>query len=95
MKDRSIPYVLAAEPSKSRTTSDHIRLACVECGKVEQFGTSLYKELKAELARTIGFEAHVCRFEAGGRCKACRGSPEKVPAVKKKKRSSNTTRVFR
>ena len=51
---------------------DHIHLACFQCGRVEEFTTPLYEQLKAELAHRLDFDARVCRFEAGGVCSACR-----------------------
>jgi Fur family ferric uptake transcriptional regulator len=57
---------------EAKTTSDHTHLACFRCGKIVEFASEVYEELKAEMERTTGFRIQVSRFEAGGLCKACR-----------------------
>lgn len=56
---------------EARTKSDHIHLACFRCGSVEEFTSSLYDELKAEIARMRGFHVQVSRLEVGGLCASC------------------------
>jgi Fur family ferric uptake transcriptional regulator len=57
-----------------KTRRDHLHLACFECGRIEEFATPLFEELKAEISRRSGFQIQVARLEVGGRCKACRDS---------------------
>ena len=55
-----------------RARRDHLHLACFECGRIEEFESPLFEELKAEIVREKGFEIQIVRMEAGGRCSACR-----------------------
>jgi Fur family ferric uptake transcriptional regulator len=62
---------------EAKTTSDHTHLACFRCGKIVEFASEVYEELKAEMERTTGFRIQVSRFEAGGLCKTCHAEEEK------------------
>jgi len=55
-----------------KTRRDHLHLACFECGRIEEFATPLFEELKAEISRRSGFQIQVARLEVGGRCRSCR-----------------------
>ena len=57
---------------EAKTREDHVHLACLECGKIEEFSSPVYKRLKQELARKSGFEIRVARLEVGGCCRECR-----------------------
>jgi Fe2+ or Zn2+ uptake regulation protein len=54
-----------------RSGTDQIRLACFECGKIEEFGSPLFEQLKQEIGHDRGFNVNVVRLEAGGRCRSC------------------------
>jgi Fur family ferric uptake transcriptional regulator len=54
-----------------RTGQGHIHLACYECGKIEEFMSPLFEQLKQEIERKLGFKISVVRMEAGGRCHDC------------------------
>jgi Fur family ferric uptake transcriptional regulator len=54
-----------------RAHVDHLHLACFECGRIEEFASSLFDQLKAEVARVTGFHIRVARLEIGGRCSQC------------------------
>ena len=54
-----------------RTTVDHLHLACVECGRIEEFTSPLFERLKAEISLRNEFEIRVIRLEVGGCCKTC------------------------
>ena len=56
---------------EAKTTNDHTHLACCGCGKIVEFASKIYEELKTEMERATGFRIQVSRFEAGGLCKAC------------------------
>jgi Fur family ferric uptake transcriptional regulator len=56
-----------------KTRRDHLHLACFQCGRIEEFSSPLFEQLKSELARQLGFEVRVTRLEVGGRCSACCG----------------------
>lgn len=59
-----------------RTRRDHVHLACLECGRIEEFSTPHFDELKGHIAREAGFDIRVTRLEVGGRCAVCRGKNE-------------------
>ena len=54
-----------------KTTREHIHLACFRCGRIEEFSSSLYEELKSEIAKQAEFKIRVSRLEVGGACRAC------------------------
>lgn len=54
-----------------KTRRDHLRLACFQCGWIEEFATPLFEQLNAEISRQSGFQIQVIRLEVGGRCSAC------------------------
>ncbi|MBS1875001.1 MAG: transcriptional repressor [Acidobacteria bacterium] len=53
---------------------DHVHLACLQCGQVEEFSSPLFEQLKREITEQTGFEILVTRLEVGGRCSVCRNS---------------------
>ncbi len=61
---------------EARGDRDHIHLACFKCGKIEEFGSSLFERLKQEIARERGFNISVVRMEVGGRCNNCVQHPK-------------------
>jgi Fur family ferric uptake transcriptional regulator len=54
-----------------KTTRDHVHLACFHCGRIEEFSSSLFEELKSQISSETGFEIRVTRLELGGKCRAC------------------------
>jgi Fur family ferric uptake transcriptional regulator len=54
-----------------RTQKDHLHLACLGCGTVEEFETPTFERLKREIAKENDFEIQVMRLEVGGLCSAC------------------------
>jgi Fur family ferric uptake transcriptional regulator len=60
---------------------DHIHVACLGCGKVREFESRLYEQLKQQIARDFAMKVTVSRTEVGGYCAEClaqeNGSPEK------------------
>src|SRR5580704_2818237 len=51
---------------------DHIHVACIRCGKVREFESELYEQLKSQISRDCGIEITVTRTEVGGLCADCR-----------------------
>jgi Fur family ferric uptake transcriptional regulator len=51
--------------------SEHIHLACFECGRIEELSSPLFDRLKAEIREQAGFTIRVTRLEVGGTCRAC------------------------
>lgn len=57
---------------ESHGPRDHIHVACIRCGKVREFESELYEELKKQISQDCGIEISVARTEVGGLCKDCR-----------------------
>jgi Fur family ferric uptake transcriptional regulator len=58
---------------EARATRDHIHLACVKCGRIQEFESALFEKLKGQIERERGFRIDVVRVEAGGYCHRCKG----------------------
>lgn len=56
---------------EARTTRDHIHLACLKCGRIQEFESSLFERLKGQIERERRFRIRVVRLEAGGYCDRC------------------------
>jgi Fur family ferric uptake transcriptional regulator len=56
---------------EARTTRDHIHLACVKCGRIQEFESTLFEKLKGQIERERRFQIRVARLEAGGICDRC------------------------
>ena len=50
---------------------DHIHVACLRCGKVREFESRLYEQLKEQIARDFNMKVTVSRTEVGGYCEDC------------------------
>ena len=57
---------------EARDDVDHVHLACLECGRIEEFTSPYFEKLKDNISRQSGFEISITRLELGGRCKQCR-----------------------
>ena len=57
---------------ESHGPRDHIHVACIRCGKVREFESELYEQLKSQISRDCGTEITVTRTEVGGLCADCR-----------------------
>jgi len=55
---------------------DHFHLACFGCGRIEEFTSPAFEQVKADISSQAGFEIRVIRLEAGGLCSMCAGSAE-------------------
>jgi Fur family transcriptional regulator, ferric uptake regulator len=56
---------------EAKTTRDHIHLACLKCGRILEFESSLFEKLKGQIEREQQFRIKVVRVEAGGLCDRC------------------------
>ena len=56
---------------------DHIHVACLRCGKVREFESRLYEQLKQQIARDFDMQVTVARTEVGGICNACLAASKK------------------
>jgi Fe2+ or Zn2+ uptake regulation protein len=50
---------------------DHIHVACLRCGKVREFESRLYEQLKQQIAADCDIQVTVSRTEVGGICNDC------------------------
>jgi Fur family ferric uptake transcriptional regulator len=57
---------------ESHGPRDHIHVACMNCGKVREFESELYENLKNQISQDCGIEITVMRTEVGGLCADCR-----------------------
>lgn len=58
---------------EARATRDHIHLACLKCGRIQEFESALFEKLKGQIERERHFNITAVRVEAGGYCDKCRG----------------------
>src|ERR1700680_699545 len=58
---------------------DHIHVACLRCGKVREFESRLYEQLKEQIARDFDMQVTVSRTEVGGICNDCLAASKKSP----------------
>jgi Fur family transcriptional regulator, ferric uptake regulator len=56
---------------------DHIHVACLRCGKVREFESRLYEQLKEQIARDVGMQVTLARTEVGGVCNECLAAQSK------------------
>ena len=56
---------------ESHGPRDHIHVACLSCGKVREFESRLYEQLKQQIARDFDMKVTVSRTEVGGYCAEC------------------------
>lgn len=56
---------------EAKTTRDHIHLACLKCGRIQEFESALFEKLKGQIERQRGFRIKLARLEAGGYCDRC------------------------
>jgi Fur family ferric uptake transcriptional regulator len=56
---------------EAKTTRDHIHLACLKCGRIQEFESSLFEKLKNQIEREQQFRIRLVRVEAGGLCDRC------------------------
>ena len=57
---------------ESHGPRDHIHVACLRCGKVREFESRLFEQLKKQIERDLNVKITVTRTEIGGYCEACR-----------------------
>ncbi len=53
---------------------DHIHIACLRCGRITEFVSDMFDELKQQVQRDCRFKIVVSRLEIGGYCAKCRTS---------------------
>lgn len=55
-----------------RPQREHLHMACLRCGKIQEFESHLFERLKGQVERECRFHIVVTRVEIGGYCSACR-----------------------
>jgi Fur family ferric uptake transcriptional regulator len=50
---------------------DHIHVACLRCGKVREFESRLYEQLKSQIEKDFGMKVTISRTEVCGYCAEC------------------------
>jgi len=56
---------------ESHGPRDHIHVACLNCGKVREFESRLYEQLKQQIAHDFKMKVTMARTEVGGYCEEC------------------------
>jgi Fur family ferric uptake transcriptional regulator len=56
---------------ESHGPRDHIHVACLRCGKVREFESRLYEQLKRQIERECEIRIQMSRTEVGGYCLNC------------------------
>src|SRR6266852_5374602 len=51
-----------------RPERDHLHMACLRCGKIQEFESNLFDRLKGQIQRDCRFHIVVTRLEVGGYC---------------------------
>ena len=59
---------------------EHIHIACLRCGKVREFESSLYDEMKHQIEQQLDMKITVSRTEVGGYCRSCLPAAKRVRA---------------
>ena len=57
---------------ESHGPRDHIHIACLRCGKVREFESHLFEQLKRQIEQDLHIKITVTRTEVGGYCEHCR-----------------------
>jgi Fur family ferric uptake transcriptional regulator len=57
---------------ESHGPRDHIHVACLRCGKVREFESGLFEQLKKQIEHDCQIKITVSRTEIGGYCDSCR-----------------------
>jgi len=57
---------------ESHGPRDHIHVACLRCGKVREFESRLFEQLKKQIETDLNIRITVTRTEIGGYCDTCR-----------------------
>lgn len=57
---------------EAKSGVDHVHLACFQCGRIEEFVSPLFEQLKQEMSTRTGFDIAEARLEVGGLCGKCR-----------------------
>lgn len=56
---------------EQRPLREHMHLACLRCGAVQEFASPLFDKIKGQIERERGFRIAFARIEIGGYCSTC------------------------
>jgi len=56
---------------EAKNKVDQMHLACINCGRIEEFTSPLFERLRAEISYQKGFHVRLTRLEVRGRCSQC------------------------
>jgi len=65
---------------ESHAQREHIHIACLRCGKVREFESSLYDEMKKQIEQQFDMKVTMSRTEVGGYCRSCLPATGHSPA---------------
>src|SRR3982074_3322044 len=68
---------------ESHGPRDHIHVACLRCGKVREFESRLYEQLKEQIARDFDMKVTISPTEVGGSWAACLAAHPSLAAPSK------------
>jgi Fur family transcriptional regulator, ferric uptake regulator len=55
-----------------KTPREHVHMTCLRCGRVMEFESRLFDDLKRQVQKECRFQIAVARMEIGGYCSSCR-----------------------
>jgi Fur family transcriptional regulator, ferric uptake regulator len=55
-----------------KTPREHVHMTCLRCGRVREFESRLFDDLKKQVQKDCRFQIAVARMELGGYCSSCR-----------------------
>ena len=69
-----------------RPQREHLHMACLRCGKIQEFESHLFERLKGQVERECRFHIVVTRVEIGGYCSDCRSlaAPAGLPVASRR-----------
>ena len=76
---------------ESHGPRDHIHVACLRCGKVREFESRLYEQLKEQIARDFHMKVTISRTEVGGYCADCIAAAPSLAETAKPAAHSDST----
>jgi Fur family transcriptional regulator, ferric uptake regulator len=55
-----------------KTPREHVHMTCLRCGRVTEFESRFFDDLKKQVQKDCQFQIAVARMEIGGYCASCR-----------------------
>lgn len=67
---------------ESHAPREHIHIACLRCGKVREFESAIYEEMKRQIEQQLDMKITMSRTEVGGYCRSCLPAAEGLQSPK-------------